>query len=95
MKTSRKLFYLSIHFEPPLCMDTAVPERRQPGGTECLKRYLSQMYNCQHHVTVCHFLQGEEIFNTFGKLGNSHLLHMYGFVEKLPNPNDTVSTLTT
>eukprot|EP00112_Aurelia_sp_Birch-Aquarium-sp1_P012589 Seg2648.2 transcript_id=Seg2648.2/GoldUCD/mRNA.D3Y31 product="N-lysine methyltransferase setd6" protein_id=Seg2648.2/GoldUCD/D3Y31 len=34
--------------------------------------------------------KGEEIFNTFGKLGNSHLLHMYGFVEKLPNPNDTV-----
>ena len=33
MKTSRKLFYLSIHFEPPLCMDTAVPEPRQPGVT--------------------------------------------------------------
>eukprot|EP00795_Rhopilema_esculentum_P015478 gene15478-6729_t len=34
--------------------------------------------------------KGEEIFNTFGKLGNSHLLHMYGFVENHPNPNDTV-----
>ena len=29
--------------------------------------------------------QGEEVFNTYGELSNSHLLHMYGFAEQYPN----------
>eukprot|EP00794_Sanderia_malayensis_P014255 gene14255-15742_t len=34
--------------------------------------------------------KGEEVFNTFGKLGNSQLLHMYGFVEQSLNAYDIV-----
>jgi len=35
--------------------------------------------------------KGQEIFNTYGKLANCHLLQSYGFVEdELPNPYDMV-----
>ncbi|KAJ7377315.1 N-lysine methyltransferase setd6 [Desmophyllum pertusum] len=35
--------------------------------------------------------KGEEVFNTYGKLANCHLLQSYGFVEdELPNPYDMV-----
>ena len=36
------------------------------------------------------FWQGEEIFNTFGRLGNAELLQMYGYTED-ENAHDTVS----
>ncbi len=40
-------------------------------------------------------LQGEEVFNTYGQLGNCQLLHMYGFTEAYPNNHyDTVSVYT-
>ena len=38
------------------------------------------------------FSQGEEIFNTFGKLGNAELLQMYGYTED-NNNFDTVTIL--
>jgi len=31
------------------------------------------------------FLQGSEVFNTYGELPNWQLLHMYGFAEAFPN----------
>lgn len=30
----------------------------------------------------------EEVFNTYGRLGNADLLYKYGFAEPIPNPND-------
>ena len=30
----------------------------------------------------------EEVFNTYGRLGNADLLYKYGFAESIPNPND-------
>ena len=43
-----------------------------------------------HHLLL--FLQGEEVFNTYGELANWHLLHMYGFAERYPSNHwDTVS----
>jgi SET domain-containing protein 6 len=37
------------------------------------------------------FLQGEEIYNTYGQLANWQLLQMYGFAECYPNNHfDTV-----
>ena len=37
-------------------------------------------------------VQGDEVFNTYGELGNLHLLHMYGFSEAFPdNHYDVVS----
>ena len=38
------------------------------------------------------FSQGEEIFNTFGKLGNAELLQMYGYTED-NNNFDTVTII--
>lgn len=42
-------------------------------------------------VAVQDISKGQEIFNTYGKLANCHLLQSYGFVEDdLPNPYDMV-----
>ena len=39
-----------------------------------------------------HLFQGQEIFNTYGKLANCDLLKSYGFIEcELPNKYDMVS----
>jgi len=40
-------------------------------------------------AVCCVFLQGEEVMNTYGQLGNTSLLHKYGFAE-LGNPHDKV-----
>uniref|UniRef100_A0A8C4PXS3 SET domain containing 6, protein lysine methyltransferase n=1 Tax=Eptatretus burgeri TaxID=7764 RepID=A0A8C4PXS3_EPTBU len=41
-------------------------------------------------VAVRAIADGEEVFNTYGQLANSQLLHMYGFTEPgSTNPNDT------
>ena len=40
-------------------------------------------------AVCCVFLQGEEVMNTYGRLCNTSLLHMYGFAE-LGNPHDKV-----
>ncbi|XP_065833429.1 N-lysine methyltransferase SETD6-like [Oscarella lobularis] len=43
-------------------------------------------------VVACRSIRaGEEIFNTYGSLGNDELLLGYGFAERCPNPNDTIS----
>eukprot|EP00118_Oscarella_pearsei_P002797 m.11632 g.11632 ORF g.11632 m.11632 type:complete len:420 (+) comp23526_c0_seq1:88-1347(+) len=36
---------------------------------------------------------GEEVFNTYGALGNDELMISYGFAEKHPNPNDSAVIL--
>ncbi|KAK7495545.1 hypothetical protein BaRGS_00013243, partial [Batillaria attramentaria] len=42
-------------------------------------------------VTTKDIKKGEEVYNTYGELANSHLLHMYGFAERYPlNHYDTV-----
>ncbi|XP_071949120.1 N-lysine methyltransferase setd6-like [Antedon mediterranea] len=43
--------------------------------------------DCLRMVTTCKINAGEEVYNTYGELSNSQLLHMYGFAEK---PSDNV-----
>ncbi|XP_069595678.1 N-lysine methyltransferase SETD6 isoform X2 [Ranitomeya imitator] len=40
---------------------------------------------CLHMVTTRPVMAGQEIFNTYGEMGNWQLLHMYGFSEQHPN----------
>lgn len=45
---------------------------------------------CLRMVTTRPVIAGEELFNTYGEMGNWQLLHMYGFSEPHPtNSNDT------
>jgi len=41
--------------------------------------------------SICNISQGFEIYNTYGKLGNSELLRKYGFVDGLDNPHNIVT----
>uniref|UniRef100_A0A0L8HD91 N-lysine methyltransferase SETD6 n=1 Tax=Octopus bimaculoides TaxID=37653 RepID=A0A0L8HD91_OCTBM len=52
---------------------------------------LSYEVSCLKMITVKDIQKGEEVYNTYGMLSNSQLLHMYGFAEPYPkNVNDTV-----
>ncbi|XP_029651312.1 N-lysine methyltransferase SETD6 [Octopus sinensis] len=52
---------------------------------------LSYEVSCLKMITVKDIQKGEEVYNTYGMLSNSQLLHMYGFAELYPkNVNDTV-----
>ncbi|XP_069824740.1 N-lysine methyltransferase SETD6 [Dendropsophus ebraccatus] len=46
---------------------------------------------CLRMVTTQPVMAGDELFNTYGEMGNWQLLHMYGFSEPYPNnSNETV-----
>ena len=58
---------------------------------------IKNFFESYKSITVIHifFLQGGEIFNTYGQLDNCNLLRSYGFNEDSPNPYDEVHNSTT
>lgn len=49
--------------------------------------------NCLRMVATQPIPKGHEIFNTYGKMANWQLIHMYGFVEPYPDNTDDTADI--